>query len=370
MPVVATPPSATTKRRRRALDRYLEKLRSLCSGRAAPGDGPSTIDTGEGCVTAEPWVMECVQARFNDESDAPSADADLVTQAVALQLKCTVDSTRLRRLTAPTGKAFYTVQAELMLGTAIGMALLREVQSAINDAVRKGEMERARNFTRFQHDLRTTVANVKKMIAESEQQSAEALSDKLTDQPREMDTLLPRSDRGRTVPNPAEQRLTEMRSAAAARKRAREALAHLPSRTEVLVVLLSVLIAVWLGFVKLPGQFERGRELLTLDNLPALDALVQVDASPPSLYVAVDPEQWARLDERRQRATVSSVSTVLVARGYTGALFRTTEGVPVARWLELTGVHLIEEREHPTTPEEAHNDSLRSLTTTSSSPEN
>ena len=109
MPGVATSPPSTTGRRRRALERYLDRLRQECATKVRTADRPTHIDTGEGVVAVGAWAMEGIRGFFDGRSAGPPDGGELLAHSVALQLKSTVDAHRLQLLTEPSGKADVTL---------------------------------------------------------------------------------------------------------------------------------------------------------------------------------------------------------------------------------------------------------------------
>jgi len=106
-----------------------------------------------------------------------------------------------------------------------------------------------------------------------------------------------------------------------------------------------VVTALWLGFVKLPDHFAARPVVLTLEDFPRSDGFLEVTARPPSLYVTVDDRVWSGLTEEDRRYLVGTMSSVLMTSGYTGVLLRDRERRPLAQWLVMDGVTLLEKEE-------------------------
>jgi hypothetical protein len=339
MSTVATKAPSRAARRTRALDRWIEQLRRQSDEHAAPAAShePLAIRVALQTLTVEPWVQAEIRRAFdrpNESTERPT----LVAHAVALRMKIEGDRARMRQAHVTGGHELYAVQAELMLDSAIGTALNREIQRVIDEEVQRGGMASAKHWTSLKNELNRVVSTVNQLLADSERQRAETLSDKLTDArvepvaPERYERLMQRLD--------VEER--ERKQLARARKRARDALANLPSRTEVLVAALAVTVAIWLGFVKLPEHLASGLPVLGTEDFPRADGFVDVVARPPSLYVTVDGDVWSGLAGDERRRLVSTISGVLLTSGYTGVLLKTEAGRPVAQWLALNGVTLIE----------------------------
>jgi len=329
-------------RRQPALDPYVERLhRHFAESEASSlQDG---IDVAGRRVVVEPWIGEAIRdsLAFGLGGDAHFA---LLTQAIALRMKIVRDASHLKReLTGPT-RELYVVQAELMLDTAMTMALLREIQQAIDDEVRAGQMDRAKQWTQLKHSMHGAATGLKSTLADSERRRADVLTDDLTDQPA--------SAAQTAAPNryaPMMQKLAaqeaERKRLAQVRRRALKVLDHLPSRTELLVASLAIAVAVWLGFVKLPEHFRAPLPVLAVKDFPRSDGFLEIEARPPSLYVTLDSAAWSTMSREQRTQLVRTASSVLLTNDYTGAWMRTVDGRPVAQWLSGSGVRLLEEDE-------------------------
>jgi hypothetical protein len=327
--------------RKRALDPWVERLHAQLNehvDRLAPGE-PLAIDVPAGTLMLEHWIVAAIHGTPDAGHEAPKERPALLAQAIALRMKIELDRAHLWPAQQARGPELYAVQADLLLDSAIGMALKREIQRVIDEEVRRGQMAPAKQWTRFRNHLNSAVSAVRQLLAESERQRADAISDKLTDEPRE-DQAAP--DRYTRLMRRLEIEERERKRRIRMRKKARDALANLPSRTELLVASLAVTAAIWLGFVKLPDYFTSTSPVLSVNDFPRTDGFVNVEARPPSLYVTVDAQVWNGLAVEERRHLVGTISSALLASGYTGVLLSTAEGRPVAQWLALSGISLIE----------------------------
>jgi len=316
-------------RRAQALNPWIERLRWECEQRETLGDLELHYE-GETLLFGT-WAVDKV-LETTDSSEP-------VVQGIALRMKIAVDRARLHRARSSPGQKVYGLQAHMILNTAMGMALIREVQQRIDDEVRQGGMASAKEWSRFKQTLVAAVIEVKKLLADSERTRAEEISDKLSDQPREQRAEPERYARMMRQLDTEER---ERKRLARARKKAREALDHLPSRTELLLAAVVVAVVAWLGFVQLPGQLGFKPHVLIREDFPTTEGFVEVRAMPPSLYLTIDDGFWSGLDREQRRHFVRTTSSVLLARGYSGALIRTAEERPVAQWLVHNGVTLLE----------------------------
>lgn len=329
-------------RRQPALDAYVERLHRHFAESEAASLQEGIEVTGRR-VVVEPWVAEAIRdsLAFGLGGDPQSV---LLTQAIALRMKIVEDASHLRReLRAPT-RQLYVLQAELMLDTAITMALLREIQQTIDDDVRAGHMERAKQWTQLKNSMHGAAIGLKSTLADSERRRADVLTNDLTDQPATAGgTVAP--DRYAPMMQKLAAQETERKRLAQVRRRALQALDHLPSRTELLVAFLAITVAVWLGFVKLPERFRTSLPVLAVKDFPRSDGFLEMEARPPSLYVTLDSATWSALGRDERTRLVRTASSVLLTNDYTGAWMRTEDGRPVAQWLSGRGVQLLEEDE-------------------------
>ncbi len=337
------PPSSAAERRRRTLELPLSLLRGLFCGPASP---PAVeVPAAGGTLELDPWVAAQLRAAFAADGAVPEI-AGLVTHGVALLVKIRGDRHRLDHAGPDDERG--TLAAELMLDLGIGTALTRDLQRAIDAAVQAGGAPQAKELSRFRHELRRAVAEVKQRISEAERDRAEGLSDALTDEPAAKAS--PADDPRLRLLVLEAARGHDRERLAAARRRLRRLALVLPSRTEILVALLLIGALAWVGLASLRGMRAERFVELTLGHAPPGDPLVAVEARAPSLFAAVDPQAWAALDEPGRRAVVERLSGLLLAHDYRGALVTLPDGRPVARWLRSRGVELIATDEASATP--------------------
>jgi hypothetical protein len=341
IPAVATE-STEASPRRRVLAMHLERARTFCDMYAGQGDEDVRLDMGQQSLTLEPWVRESILSSAVDEGVG-----DVLAQCVAVLMKISSDFESYETMARAEGEQRYALQAELMLDTAIGAALLRELQHAVNEAVGSGDMGKAKSLSRFQHEMRRGLASTKKGIAQTEEASVERLTDSLTDRPRDE---APAED---TAPR-LTGRISSAQEARAlsrqVRRRVVRVAARLPARTDILIGVLALVFVLWIGTVMLPRVLsDDGPRPLTLEELQS-DTIHSVEARPPSLYVHLDEGEWLRLTDDERGELLERVSVILLTNGYTGALFDTTGGRPVARWLVAHGSEMILTEEEPLEP--------------------
>jgi hypothetical protein len=347
MPATTTKaPAGKKATRQRAIASYLGELEQLyakwsCS---SDDDGPLKIRLHQSLLILDPWESDQIRLYYESATPPEAGCPAIVAQGAALLLKSASDMNDVMSQSSSSEEQLYALQAELMLDTAIGMALLREAQKAQNDLVRGGEVAQAKTLSRFQHKLRNALADVKKMIGESERERADQITDHLTAEPRQESASPQKLSMNSAAAEAAEQ-YDRLKLQGKLKKRARAALTLLPSRTDLLIYALLIALAAWLGAIKLPQVAVNEPPLLGLTDLQGEGIFLQADAKPPSLYLEVDAAAWSELSAEAQMGIVESVGDLLAANGYSGALLRSAKKRPLAQWLQGRGAALLESDE-------------------------
>jgi hypothetical protein len=343
-------PAKNIQARQRAIAPYSKKLEELYTRWIGAGAaaGPLEIRLYESLLTLDPWESERIGIYLSKEHDPDDSCSQIIVQGVALLLKSASDIDQMMSAADLSEERLYALQAELMLDTAIGMALLREAQKAQSDLVLGGETARAKKLSRFQHKLRNSLADVKKMIGESERERADLVTDGLTDEPRQEGASLDKMTLDSAAARAAED--YERLKVQKVKQKTRAALSKLPSRTDLLIYGFLLSLALWLGAVKLPQVSRMEPHLLTLTDFQGGGIFLRVDAKPPSLFMEVDAAAWSRLNAANRLKLIETTGSVLAANGYTGVLLRTERNRPLAQWLRGRGATLIESDEAASGP--------------------
>jgi hypothetical protein len=343
---VQAPAAKVNQARQRAIAPHLEKLEQLYAQWVGDGrsGGCMEIRLHESLLPLDSWETEQVRLFLENELVRDGGPPFIVSQGVALLIKCAADMFSMMSAVDPSEDQFYALQAELMLDTAIGMAMLRETQQAQNNLVQEGDVEQARKLSKFHHKLRNSLAIAKKMIGETERERADQITDQLTDEPRQEsaspDKLAMDSAAARAAEQYEQSKIRER-----VQRKAREALSKLPSRTDLLIYGFLLVMAVWLGAVVLPQAIRSEPPTISLADLNGSGIFTRVEAKPPSLFIEVDMAMWDELDAEARLTLVEMTGHVLAENGYSGALLRTARGRPLAQWLEKRGAVLIETEE-------------------------
>jgi len=339
--------------RQPALEPYIAKLREWVRQRDKPAkfESRTTISIDGQNLVVDAWEQE--QLELYLAGDAPeNPAAHLVSHVVALALKTCVDVRRLKGHTERASASLYLRQAELMMDAAIGAALLRQMQQEVDRLVMVGELERAKLLSSSTNKLARAIPRAKRSVSESERQRTGPAPAPSLNRPARAPAV--RGAQQPTLLEELAERPIQARWSAKKRRRRRkrgEPLT-LPSRTEMLTLLLGVTGVLWIGFVLLPSLIDDRANPVLRDDLPRAELIASIEALPPSLYVSVDPEVWTQLSDVEKYDLVDQVAGSVTVRGYDGVLVRTTVGRPVAQWLRERATMLIVRTEDaPAEPE-------------------
>jgi hypothetical protein len=303
-------PGVKVQRRRQGLAPYLRSIEDAVAAGAGPDD---------------PAV------------DGPPELREIVSHALAVLQKSATDIARLRREEPRAGTEFFAIQAELMLDSALGTALEREMQGAVNSLVAAGAVQDARNLSKLQGRLRSCIRELKLSIAESNRGRDEDLVEHFTDVAARESHELPSFDEPVDPPPPATSRRQADRSAETAAPPPRRRRVH----TEILLGLVIAGSAFWLLGRAFPGARGGRVAAVSRNDFPASAPIERVVARPPSAYVVVDAKAWDAFDEGQRRRLVDSMAATLARNGYWGLSVRTPEGQPAAQWLLGRGTILL-----------------------------
>jgi len=330
--LAATRPSRAVKQRAVALERYLRQIRS-----PTPVPGPAASIVAE--LRGDPWIRSQVTPDPAPDVGFAADLSEFVTHGCGFVAKCHADIASMASRAKLDRTRLYTFQAELMLNAAIGAALLRELQPAVDEAVATGDLVAAKGLTQLGHRIRKGVAAARKVLSEAGRRDAEKLVDAMTELPPEEQApgVAPASQVAREIDGKNQ----KIRRTARPKKPIVPQI-RLPSRTELLAAGLACSLLIWAGTVQLPRYFEAARPVIVVEDFPDRSVL-EVVARPPSLYVTLDAATWVSADAAARDAMLAEVVSVpLVDDAYRGALISTHDGIPVAVWTRGGGTRLLE----------------------------
>lgn len=357
-----TVPSPT---RLQVLDPFIADLRRTLDDPALErrGDAPVCLRVSGTDVTVDPWTSKRLDPRYRAANPSLANCCCVVTQSVALLAKCATDLASLEEQgTGSTGR-LSSARAELMLDAAIGGSLVKDVQRIIDALLKQGHRDEAGHLSKFHHQLRHTVYDLRKRVSPEYRSTVETLAEQLVDRPpeEEPEEAGPAAPPKPTPPIQTAQAwrrpLPGIRSPTAPRRQqppARSARAaatatlapsrRLPLRTAALATLL-VVTSLILNGSRRPDSPPETRTVKPAVADPSLQSTVRlIEDRARSVYVTVEEDAWNKLDEERRRDFVQELIGPLFREHYSGLFVRSAGGRPLAQWLGKTGVTLLDDR--------------------------
>lgn len=339
-------------KRRRTLESY--RLRILEVLHREPFDPGRTrrLSVDGVAVSLEPWVVACVEPQAG-VTDGNTDRAELLGQSLALWLKTSLDVRSLRRAIQSGSSNLYEEQAKLMLDSALGAALLQELQSCVEALVQHGDLEEAKRLSKFRGQVSGLVRELKQVISDSNGPSAAKPGEppaeaqaKPSPPPAAVARSLPREpdpEIHATVPRPRP---------APAKPRLAEPSSKLSSFRTMILVALNLVTLVTSIVLRVPAHtYGKTAPALDAHAFENATALVEIVSRPPALYASVDQKVWSAYNLKQQREFVDSMGSVLHTHGYWGLTLKTSDGRLVGQWLEHGGTRLLQAApEGSTTP--------------------
>jgi len=326
------------------------------------GEGPRVIPErlayAGRAVNLDTWERGVLQASFSKTEGQGHSWAPLLAEGIAFQFKCqrTFDPTAPEEATssgaAPDTEAEQDpaeTESEsdanldplerLIVDAAVGLALLAEMQRAIDDLVVAGEMAEAKKLTGFRNKVAQAVGELKEIIGCDAYERAENKSGAMVAS-RAPEALA--SGSNGAVPA----RAGQFPGKAGAKQQPAAALTPSPARLtrpqnlrpKLLMLLAATLV--WAVFF-LPQLFRPEVPLLQTMDFEGLPGVVEVTPRPPSLFVRVDDSTWGRLTDTERVDLIERIGVVADQAAYAGVHVRLrTSGAPVGQWLKKTGTRI------------------------------
>jgi len=305
---------------------YLNRLTGLEQHREAEGQA-TTIHVGARAIRIDAWEREQILEHL---VGGGSGDQQaLLAEGVAFQTRTLVDL---------GGDGKDRDSTDLLLDTALGLKMMEETQSAINQMVLSGQIEDARQLTRFRNKIGTVLQDLKLAIGEQHTIEAAAIAGiepvkappttvKRTPPPREETTDDVVNDLARAVRQTTDARKTVR---PARRSKARP------------VVWALTLILVAVGAVSLITQDKP----VLLEPLQPVDFAVTPEITyaqcvPPSILTRVDFRVWQGLGDEGRYRLAENASRIASVAGYTGVQISDYKGTVLAQWLRDEGIRIL-----------------------------
>ncbi len=311
---------------------YMDRLGGLERHRDAEGKA-TTIHVGARSFRIDPWERERILAHLG-EDEAGSWES-LLVEGAALQTRTLVDLDSAE----PDTDA-----SQLVLDTAIGLKMMEDAQGVINRMILSGQMEEARQLTRFRNKIGQVLQDLKQAIGENQVAEAEAIAGIQPAQRLPEETELPGSDEPAStedvtsgVLNDLADNLEQAASAGAVdptraprRSKARPAV-------WALTVSLVALGAVSLLTREAPTVIEPLQPVA----FTATPEITYAQCVPPSILARVDNRAWLEMGDEGRYRLVENASRIASVAGYTGVLLSDNQGTVLAQWLRDEGIRIL-----------------------------
>jgi hypothetical protein len=304
-------------------------------------DSPSQINLGSSSVHVARWERDLVLEHHGDGEFPDRGWVTRVMDAISFQARALIDRDRLEK----DDDADSSSLNQLVLTTAVGIALKTELQKTVDRLILSGDVRTATQLSYTIQRVGVAVAGCREALESSQSWPAAAeLAPGLTCIPQ--DATLPDAPprkRRRVKREPSRdelEALDELRTGH--RRRAAASSRNRVSRVKAMFVVLVVLVGAWAGLVLLPGLAEEPLETLSITDFRTVPQVRQVLARPPSLYVVVSEREWTRLSPDSRLKVVDQIGEIASRADYSGAVLRLSNDETVGRWLRAKGSSLVD----------------------------
>jgi len=346
---------ANADRRRSALGRFLRELTELkTSGQTKLSPA---LSRGARSLELDAWETDVLRKALAGEAIANGHWSAVFPEGLAFQSK----------VVAALEENGEDDPNNLMTDAAVGLALQEEAQRAIHQMILAGDVGKAKRLTSFRNKLGATVSQLKERIGVDGFAGAEALSTELVEpfgeeqatEPKNLPAPpAPEADREAvpqvevtpslevTVPPERyEPDWSELQSVDEEWVAEESASESTPTRSKPSGLILVALIAL-LCVLALPRLLKgTPPPIAELPELPALEAVVETSARPPSLFVKVDSPTWGAISVADRLDYLERVGATIEPSGYTGIHVQAGDGRTVAQWLEVSGARIFDASE-------------------------
>lgn len=330
-----------TDEREQSLGPYLEQLRppaveesvehdpdeSQAEATVTEAEIPEALSFGDVTLELDPWERHVVALVRQSGNGGVPRWCKLVVEGLAYRAKCLAVSEELAQHVNDETAA---LDEALTLDTAIGIALMAELQANIDHLIRDGKVADMRKLAGFRNTVADGLGRIRGAITDSERLVAKAKSldlirdEFITDEPEETRRPAPEQFK-KDAPRVYEISRTTVR------------------KRNVLIPLLFVLFASAVAWGVLTVSREKyvPPPELELADFSHISEVWTVNARPPSLYVNLDRAAWQDLPTVERQSVLEQIGIVANQAGYLGVQAWTTDGVPVGQWLKQSGTRLV-----------------------------
>lgn len=331
-------PNPSRTEREERLRPYLEEL-SLCQRQGQADGAAVSLPPWAEALALDPWEKNILERGSNGPSGQSFAWSSLVLEGTALRAKCRSELGRLKTDSPDEKQSDPDLHRELTTDAAVGLAIMEEIQRAINTMVLAGQIEQARKLTGFRGRVNQSLCRIKELIGKEALAQAEALSVHMLApqaEPRTLSTARLEEVAEQSPPRPR-QRPPQARTSARTERPVRNPVSTLlrnPVFWIITVVVAGSILAGWLVRQEPPlPELKRA-------DFRSIPEISKVMVQSPHVYLTVDSVRWGALSPDQRRQLVDIVAETARASGYTGAHFLTSDGRLAAQWRAETGTRL------------------------------
>jgi hypothetical protein len=327
------------RHRRALLDPVAIKLLQLLD-QHRDMDSPSQINLGSSSVHVARWERDLVLEHHGDGEFPDRGWVTRVMDAISFQARALIDRDRLEKVTNADSSSLN----QLVLTTAVGIALKTELQKTVDRLILSGDVRTATQLSYTIQRVGVAVAGCREALESSQSwPAATELAPGLTCIPQ--DATLPEAPprrRRRVKRGPSEDELAALDELRTGSRRVKTTSGRRVSRVKAMFVMLVVLVAAWTALVLLPQLAQQPLETLSITDFRTVPQVRQVLARPPSLYVVVSEREWSRLSPESRLEVVDQIGEIAERADYTGAVLRLSNDDTVGRWLRAKGSSLVD----------------------------
>lgn len=299
-------------------------------------------------IALDKWEQSALDDALSANGNGKRYSA-LLIEGVAFQTKyySELDEQETEEFTSADSRE--KTREDLVVNAAIGLALMDEMQRVVDTMVLSGSMGEAKKLTGFRNKLSQIVHEIKARVGAEGYDEAEELSRGMVSPPEaakkaaapvEIDSDEACAVRPGALVEKDEGPPKPIKLNRNAHVRLGKPVEEQQSHFKKLLVVFAVSVAAWMILV-MPGALETPLPELTAPELPPFEAVLEVDARPPSLFIVVSGKRWNGMASDRRLQWVEQIGETASASGYTGIHVRTDRGTPVAQWLKEKGARLV-----------------------------
>jgi hypothetical protein len=324
---------ASEPSREEFLKPYLDRLPSLM-GALKAGD----IPVGGRTVSITAWEGEMLGQALAGGPQAPWWQK-LMLETVAFEIKLMQDL--LAYPEVPEDPDLLPADSPLRDDCAVGNRLLEDLKAAVSERVLTGDKENYKQLSAFRNRLFLLMSEIRHctVTAPGEDFDAEG---------PELDIGAPkgptREERQASIEASIQrvQRQAGNRASAGRltiREIPREELSRGRRRLALLLGVLAVAAAAAVLLLRPAGGRQVGKAF-TRDDFRHIRAVAAVTATPPTVTLTLDPDEWDKVAGTMRRSIVTEIGNRVKAAGYEEAVLATPDGAVQGRWTAEGGVTL------------------------------